>query len=83
MFVTEYDEKKVLNIMKKESHENSYKNGFSQGMKEGLEMGSKKGSKKGNQESLEELAKKMKDEGHPISLIEKFTGLDSQTIAQL
>lgn len=83
MSITEYNEKKCLDNLTKEAHENSYKNGFGQGAKEGLERGRKKGCKTGRRESLGKIAKRMRCVGYPVSLIEKLTGLTSDELSEL
>ena len=50
---------------------------------EGLEEGREEGIEKGHTEEKLEIARKMKNAGRPISEIEEFTGLSSESIKEL
>ena len=47
------------------------------------DMFEKEAEEKGEKKGLEGVAKKMKEDDCPVSLIQKYTGLDPQTIARL
>lgn len=49
----------------------------------GLKLGMEKGMEMGIKEGVHQVAKKMKEQGLDAQLIQKVTGLDLQTIAEL
>jgi len=54
-----------------------------EGLAEGHAEGLAEGQTKGRNEVKFEIARKMKTAGKPVSEIEEFTGLSSQTIEKL
>jgi hypothetical protein len=53
------------------------------GREEGLEQGLEKGMEKGREEEREGIVKNALDQGFPVELIQKITGIDPETIQQI
>jgi len=83
MCLFEYDEARLLADTRKDGVLQGRKEGILLGQKEGVLLGQKEGILLGREETKKETALRMLQEGLPMPLIEKITGLSEETIRAL
>ena len=65
------------------ARQNAIEEGRKKGLQQGLQQGIQQGIQQGEENKTVEIAKKMKEEGISVELIEKITGLDKEEIERI
>ena len=74
------DEKAIKRFAIREGLEEGKKQGIKQGIKQGMKQGMKDGINKGKKQEKKDIAKKMKEKGVNIKLIQEITELTEEEI---
>ena len=80
MFLTEYDEKKILEQERQEGIEEGRREGRREGHREGRQEGRREGRSEGIDETNERVAADMLRENFPLQLIVKISKLSEDVI---
>ncbi|OIJ15528.1 hypothetical protein BKP35_00605 [Anaerobacillus arseniciselenatis] len=79
----EYRYKQGMEKALKDGMEKGIEQGLQKGMQQGIEQGIEKGKQQGEKEALKKVALGLSEEGVPLEMIVKLTGLTKEEVEQL
>ena len=83
MFLTEYDQEKVLAYERLEGIQQGIEQGIERGIQQGIQQGIERGIERGIGQNQEQVASDMLRENYPLSAIKKISRLSEDVILKL